>query len=192
MSSNPAKSYSLPIFKDHLGSFLFIFPALAIFIIFTIIPFYQIFYLSLQDWNGISATKTFIGFTNFKDLAGDTSWWQSMGNAAYITVIALTFQNALAFALALACDREIRLKGFYRVVFFLPPVLSEVVVGFIWKWILNADVQANHQVGVLNYFLNSIGLTGLVHGWLADPNTALTVVALVHSWKGFGWGFIIL
>ena len=64
------------------------------------------------------------------------------------------FALPLAFALALACDREIRLKGFYRVVFFIPPVLSEIVVGFIWRWILDSGVQANQHIGLLNYFLD--------------------------------------
>lgn len=192
MSNTTTKSSAFTNFKDYFGNFLFILPAVAIFVIFYIIPFFQILYLSLQDWNGISQVKTFVGLDNFKDLMTDTSWWKSMWNAGYITIIALTFQNALAFALALACDREIRLKGFYRVVFFLPPVLSEIVVGFIWKWILNADVQANQHIGLLNYFLDLVGLNSLVHNWLSDPNTALSCIAVVHSWKGFGWGFIML
>ncbi len=85
-----------------------------------------------------------------------------------------------AFKRILSCD------------IFLPPVLSEVVVGFVWNWILNADVQANEHVGPLNYFLNSVGLNHLVHDWLSDPSTALTCIAVVHSWKGFGWGFVML
>src|SRR3989338_5949739 len=122
-------------------SFLFIAPAVAIFAIFYIFPFFYIFKLSLFEWNGISPTMFFVGLDNFKELMQDTIWWSSMWHAAYITIIALTFQNALAFALALACDREIRMKRFYRVIFFLPPVLYEVVVGFIWNWILNPGMQ---------------------------------------------------
>ncbi len=189
--SSSAKQFSLAVFKDHWGSFFFILPAVAIFCVFYIYPFFSILNLSLHEWNGISPTMTFVGLDNFKMLAQDAAWWKSVSNAAYITLIALTFQNALAFALALACDRQIRFKGFYRVVFFLPPVLSEVVVGFVWKWILNADVQADQHVGLLNYFLNSRGLNHLIHHWLSDPNTALTCIAVVHSWKGFGWGFIM-
>ncbi len=77
-------------------------------------------------------------------------------------------------------------------VFFIPPVLSEIVVGLIWRWILNSGEQANQHIGLLNYFLDKIGLNSLVHSWLSDPNTALTCIAVVHSWKGFGWGFIML
>ena len=136
--------------------------------------------------------KLWIGFENFKELMGDEIWWKSMWNATYITLIALTFQNALAFALALACDRETRLKGFYRVAFFIPPVLSEIVVGLIWRWMLISGAQDHQHIGLLNYFLDKVGLNHLVHSWLSDPQTALTCIAVVHSWKGFGWGFIML
>ncbi len=108
-----------------------------------------------------------------------------MLNASYITVIALVFQNALAFLLAWACDREIRAKNWYRVIFFIPPVLSEVVVGLVWKWILDGNY------GLLNGWLNAVGLSGWAHNWLSDPNLALTTVSVVHCWKGFGWGFLI-
>jgi ABC-type sugar transport system permease subunit len=173
-------------------SFLFIVPAVAIFAIFYIFPFFYIFKLSLFEWNGISPTMFFVGLDNFKELMKDAIWWSSMWHAAYITIIALTFQNALAFALALACDREIRMKKFYRAIFFIPPVLSEVVVGFIWRWVLNAQQQNGEYFGLLNYFLTKIGFTHLVTNWLSDPDTALTCIAVVHSWKGFGWGFIML
>ena len=173
-------------------SFLFILPAVVIFSIFYIFPFFYIFKLSLFEWDGINPAMFFIGLENFKELMGDKIWWSSMWHAAYITLIALTFQNALAFGLALACDREIRMKKFYRVVFFIPPVLSEVVVGFIWRWVLNAQQQGGEYFGLLNYFLTKIGLAHLATNWLSNPDTALTCIAVVHSWKGFGWGFIML
>ena len=174
--------------KSTLENYIFVLPALVIFAIFYIIPFIWVFGLSLTDWDGILPTKAFIGLENFKEIIfHDASWWQSIGNAGYITLIALTFQNALAFLLAWACDREIRMKNFYRVIFFIPPVLSEIVVGMAWRFIINDVDGAN----IINRMLVSIGLPQLVHNWLSDPKTALTTVALVHSWKGFGWGFLI-
>jgi len=110
-----------------------------------------------------------------------------MWNASYITLIALTFQNIMAFMLAWACDREIRMKNFYRVIFFIPPVLSEVVVGMAWRFIINDIDGAN----VINRMLTQIGLSNFTHNWLSDPNTALSTVAVIHCWKGFGWGFLI-
>ena len=172
-------------------NFLFVLPAVLIFSAFYIYPFIDMFHISMFDWNGIGAMK-FVGLGNFHDMLGDTHWWESIGHAGYITLIALTFQNGLAFALALACDREIRAKKFYRVVFFIPPVLSEVVVGMLWNWILDPGMQNGQHIGLLNHMLYSTGLPQLVHNWLGDPKTALTCISIVHSWKGFGWGFIIL
>jgi ABC-type sugar transport system permease subunit len=178
--------------KDYVTSFLFILPAVAIFVIFSIYPFFETFNLAMREWNGISLARPLIWFQNFQDLTADQVWWQSLWHAFYITFFALIFQNALAFSLALACDREIKAKNFYRVVFFIPPVLSEVVVGFVWKWILEGGSQPGGQYyGLLNHFLNSIGLQQLVTDWLSNPKTALTCIAVVHSWKGFGWGFIM-
>ncbi len=189
--SQPKTSSSLAV-KDQLVNFLFVLPALAIFFLFYIIPFKETFQLSLHEWNGINPTQRFVGLDNFRALFQDKVWWDAIGHAGFITLIALTFQNVLAFTLALACDREIRLGRLYRVIFFLPPVLSEVVVGLIWQWILYAGMQNGEHIGLLNYFLDKIGLSQLIHSWLSDPKTALTCIAVVHSWKGFGWGFIIL
>ena len=172
--------------KSTLENYLFILPAVIIFIIFCVIPFVWVFQLGMYEWDGILPTKVFVGLGNFKEIFfEDKIWWQSMTQAGYITLIALTLQNALAFLLALACDREIRMKNFYRVLLFIPPVLSEVVVGLVWQWILDGNY------GLLNHWLVQSGLGHLSRNWLSDPRTALTTVAIVHSWKGFGWGFLI-
>lgn len=174
--------------RSNLENYILIFPALLIFSVFYIIPFVWVFQLSLFDWDGILPTKTFVALANFKEIIfQDSSFWQSMRNAGYITLIALIFQNALAFILALACDRQIRMKNFYRVVFFIPPVLSEIVVGIVWRFIINDVDGAN----IINRIFYGIGMPQLVHNWLTDPDIALTTVAIVHSWKGFGWGFLI-
>lgn len=171
--------------KDTIENYIFVLPAVLIFSIFYIIPFIWVFQLGLYDWDGILPTKIFVGLSNFKEILFDKIWWQSMRNAGYITFIALTLQNAAAFLLAWACDREIRGKNFYRVIFFIPPVLSEVVVGLVWQWILDGNY------GLLNSWLINLGFPQFTRNWLSDPQTALTTVAIVHCWKGFGWGFLI-
>lgn len=174
--------------KSTLENYVFVFPAVLIFTIFYIIPFIWVFRLSFTDWDGILPSMFYIGFLNFKEIIfEDKEWWRSMWNAGYITLIALTFQNALAFLLAWACDREIRLKNFYRLIFFIPPVLSQIVVGMVWRFIINDIDGAN----IINRILINIGLPHLAQSWLHDPKFALTTVALVHSWQGFGWGFLI-
>ena len=169
-----------------LTNYFFILPALLIFGIFYIYPFYKVFLLGLYDWDGITPHMNFVGLQNFKEiLFEDKIWWQAFYHAGYITFIALVFQNALALALAWCCAKDIRAGNIYRVIFYLPPVLSEVVVGLVWKWIYDGNY------GLLNHWLTSIGFSNLARDWLNDPKTALTAVAVIHCWKGFGWGFII-
>ncbi len=176
--------------KSTLENYGFIFPAVLIFSIFYIYPFIQIFHLSFFEWDGIVPFKDAIpvGWSNFKEISfQDSSWWQAVRNAGFITVVALTLQNILAFLLALACDREIRMKNFYCLIFFIPVVLSEIVVGMTARFLISGLEGAD----VVNRMLGSLGLSHLAHHWLSDPRTALTTVALVHCWKGFGWGFLI-
>jgi ABC-type sugar transport system permease subunit len=176
--------------KDTLENYLFVLPAVVIFTVFYLFPFIYVFRLSFYDWEGLGkiSPEMFVGLANFKEIIfHDSSWWNSFKNAGWITFIALTFQNVIAFALALACDREIKAKNFYRVIFFIPPVLSEIVVGMVGRFIINDVDGAN----LINRGLIGMGLPQLAHSWLNDPHYVLTTVAVVHSWKGFGWGFLI-
>jgi ABC-type sugar transport system permease subunit len=170
-----------------LSNYLFILPALVMFLTFNLYPYFKVFQLSLFKWNGISSHMKFVGMENFKDILFDNpSWWISMKNATFITILALTLQNSLALLLAWIVDRDIKGGQIYRSIFFLPPILSGIVVGLIWNWIYQGDY------GLLNAVLERIGLGDYKRAWFADVHTALPALAVVHMWKGFGWGFIIL
>jgi ABC-type sugar transport system permease subunit len=178
---------SIPFVKRIRPGYLFVIPAVVMLGLFYIYPFFKVLQLSFYEWDGISLTMQFVGLQQFKDIIfSNAAWWQSMWHAAYITILALIFQNGLALVLALMVDRGIKYGQMYRVIFFLPPVLSGIVVGLIWNWIFNGNY------GLLNHWLTGIGLGNLSRSWLSDPKTALTCVAVIHMWKGFGWGFIIL
>ena len=168
--------------------YLFLLPALLLFVTFSVYPFFLLTYTSLFEWDGIGRlTMTqFVGFSNYWDvIARDHVFWRSFLQAGYITGLALTLQNALALILAMAVNRKLAGGGAYRTIFFLPPILSEIVVGLIWFWIYDGNF------GILNELLTRLGLGAWARPWLADPATALTAVAIIHMWKGFGWGFVI-
>ncbi|RKY36634.1 MAG: sugar ABC transporter permease [Candidatus Omnitrophota bacterium] len=171
---------------DLTTSYLFILPALVIFLLFGLYPFTQVFWLSVHNWDGIALSKVFVGLRNFIEIFSDGPWWNSMCHAAYIALLALIFQNALALILALLVDKDIRGGNIFRVIFYLPPVLSGIVVGLIWGWIYDGNY------GLLNHWLGFLGLEHLARAWLSDPKTSLTCIAVIHMWKGFGWGFVIL
>lgn len=172
-----------------ISNFLFVVPALAMFLTFNLYPYLQVFILSAFDWNGLSPHMKFVGWQNYIDIFKNPlfhSYWVSMKNAGFVTLLALTIQNGVALMLAWLVDRDIRGGQIYRSIFFLPPILSGIVVGLIWNLIYQGDS------GLLNMMLTRFGLEHWQRAWLADPNTALTSLAVVHMWKGFGWGFIIL
>ena len=174
-------------FRKIIGNYVFIIPAAILFFTFSLYPFFKVFQLSVTNWDGISNQVQFIGLDNFKDLFTDNPvFWLSMRNAFFVTFLALTVQNLLALFLAFLCDKDIRGGNVYRVIFYLPPVLSGIVVGLIWNWIYDGNY------GLLNHFLSFIGLGNIARSWLSDSHTALVAVSVIHMWKGFGWGFIIL
>ncbi len=173
--------------RNFVGNYVFILPAFLLFFTFSLYPFFKVFQLSVTNWDGISPSIAFVGLANFKDLLTENpTFWVSMKNAFYVTFLALTVQNFLALFLALLCDRDIKGGNVYRVIFYLPPVLSGIVVGLIWNWIYDGNY------GLLNHFLAFIGLGDLSRAWLSDPKTALLAVSMIHMWRGFGWGFVIL
>lgn len=189
MEQTDARKTGFRAFLDWgtLSNYLFILPAVAMFLTFNVYPYFKVFELSVMKWNGISGAPKFVGLWNFKDIfLNNPAWWLSMRNALYITLLALTIQNGVALLLAWLVDRDIKGGQIYRSIYFLPPILSGIVVGLIWNWIYQGDS------GLLNYALQRIGLGAYRRAWLADPHTALTSLAVVHMWKGFGWGFIIL
>lgn len=175
-------------FRDKLTNFSFVLPAVVIFSVFWIYPFFYTFFVSMHETDGISSS-TFVGLKNFIDIFEDTdqTWWSSLSNGFYITLWALTFQNIIALMLALAADKVIRLKQFYRVVFFILPVLSEIIIGLLMQQFLSSDPPGRN---VFNHLLEKLGLGFRDYKWLG-PQKAIIVTALVHCWKGFGWAFVI-
>jgi ABC-type sugar transport system permease subunit len=119
------------------------------------------------------------------DFNPDMQWWNSVRRSFYITLWGLTFQNCLAFLLALGVDRAARTGNIYRVIFFLLPVLGEVIIGLLLR------IMLSHYPGVFNYLLENIGLGQWAQNWLGK-DMALATLAVSHCWRGFGYGFIIL
>ncbi|UCD15772.1 MAG: sugar ABC transporter permease [Candidatus Omnitrophota bacterium] len=183
--------------KEKGVNFSFIFPALLIFSVFYIYPFIYTFILSFQRGDGIYISE-FVGLANFKEvLFYDKDWWPSMFYGGFITFFALTFQNVVALLLALAVDKAIKTGKIYRVIFFVLCVLSEIIIGLLMRQILISNP------GIFNQWLDKLGLGFFLHNWLDAKKIlfqvgnvkithALVTTALVHSWKGFGWAFVIL
>jgi N-acetylglucosamine transport system permease protein len=167
---------------------------LVLYAVFVISPFIQAFYYSLTDWTGVSPQFDFIGLQNFQNLLHDSLFLRAVRNNAVLLVAmpALVILLALFYAFLLnvagrgsgAGVRGVRGAGFYKLVFFLPQVLSVPVIAVIWAVILDPT-----PTGLANSALRFIGFGSL--GWLADPNLALYCVLWVLVWGSVGFYLVL-
>lgn len=170
------------------GIHLFPIPALIIYGLFIVYPLVAALTYSFFDWKGIKR-GAFIGFENFKNLftlepfAG--LFWNAFQHNVLYFVLQMIVQNGLAFLLAFIIYKKIRGAEFFKIAFFLPRLLSVIVVGFLWKLILNPNY------GALNVILGKFGFESLQKAWLGDPKTALIAIILVNCWFGLGFGVLI-
>lgn len=166
-------------------SFLFFAPALALVMVFTVFPVVSGFYYSLTDWNGLDRSISFAGIDNFLEMFRDREVLTSLVNTVKFTIFAAVFQNMFALLLALMLDRSWYTKGLLRMLFFMPVLLSSLVVGYSWSFILHP------LFGILNNFLSGIGMDFLAREWLGDPAIALYSIAGMSVWRWTGYSMVI-
>ncbi|MDB5506456.1 MAG: N-acetyl-D-glucosamine transport system, permease protein 1 [Devosia sp.] len=159
---------------------VFLAPAVAVYSAFMIIPLVSTLYQSFfsKEWD-------FVGLGNFVQLFTDprlsASFWNALGNNFYFFVIHMIVQNPIGILLAaLLSNPRLRLRGFYRTVFFIPTILSFVIVGFVWKLILSPTW------GISKTLMNSVGIGWLYQPWLGKEESALTTLALISNWQFIG------
>ncbi|HBR30321.1 MAG TPA: hypothetical protein DD789_12890, partial [Firmicutes bacterium] len=132
--------------KDYLGNFLFILPVIIFFSLFSLYPILRTIHLSLFKWDGMSPNMEWVGLRNFRIIfSGDPQWWISLGNAFKLAFIAVVVMQSFSLLLAFLVERGAKAEGLYKVVYYIPTILSPLVVGYIWKWIFDP------YGGILNY-----------------------------------------
>jgi ABC-type sugar transport system permease subunit len=171
--------------RRNLLGWLFLAPAIVLIGVFTITPFAQAILLSFQSWDGVSPDTPWIGLRNYEFVAGDPIFWASMRNVLFFGFVGFVLGNGIALGMALAVNSIARGRTFFRTVFYLPGVLSVVVVGLLFSFILAPGS------GVLNRLLEMVGLGALEQNWLGDPGVALPAVAAVFIWFHWGFGFLL-
>ncbi len=163
--------------------FLFIFPAFIVYTVFMLLPILNSMKLSLYTGDGLIPNE-FVGLDNYVRLFTEeryfTKFWNAFRNNIKFFLIVTLIQNVLGFFLAVMVSRKFRGAKFMRKLSFLPTTLSVLVVGYIFKLILNP------YYGVFDKFLEMIGLEKLIIPWLGDPRTAIYVVAIAVSWQFLG------
>lgn len=185
MNKNNKKNYSMERKKARWG-WIFVFPSLIFFTIFSFYPIINAFYMSLFRKNLLSLRPpAFIGIGNYLYLAKSSAFWNSMFNSAIFTVG--TFIPLLVFSLILAVfiiSRK-RFKNIFQISYYSPAVLSSVVAALIWLLIFDPRGLANQG---LNFLLNQ---SGVDHKWLATSTMLRISTILVYFWKYIGYFTII-
>ena len=133
-------------------------------------------------WDLVTA-PSFAGFDNLRLLVNDGRFWRAVANTFVFLSIHVPLQIVTALGLALALNRKLAGRGFWRAAFFLPVVISGAVVAILWSNLYPTDV------GLINKLLVKIGIAPV--SWLTDPNTAMPAIAVMVTWKNVGFYVII-
>jgi len=157
----------------------FVAPAFIIFAVLYIFPTVSGFYYSLTDWSPYKDNIKFVGFEQYRDLFQTKALYEALKNTIFYAAIVTIFQNGIGVALALFLNAKLIGREFFRSVFFLPCILSALVVGYMFSTVL-------HPEGILNSLLELVGLGALSNDWLGNPDLALYAVAAVNVWQWAG------
>ncbi|AVX05712.1 carbohydrate ABC transporter permease [Maritalea myrionectae] len=165
-----------------------LFPAMAILLTFVFLPMASAIWYSVYEWDGLVRGE-FIGLGNFQEVLFDPRNNKFLINAFFnnvkVFIALMVFQNGLALILALFLAREPKGYRFYQIAFFLPVILSTVIIGFQWKLFLNPIF------GLVNTLLRNVGLGDWAVPWLGLPETALGAMILVNAWHWVGFPTLV-
>ena len=173
------------LFGNEKVSAALVLPGLLVIIFSLVVPIGFSAYFSLTDWAGFGKFHM-VGLQNYKDiLFSDEVFWRSLMNALILMVVTVFIQNPAAFALAaLLAHITERFSRIFRTIFFIPAVLSLIVVAKLWVSLFNPTY------GIINKVLIAIGLKAIAVSWLSNPHTALGAVIWIIIWQGFGWALL--
>jgi len=171
---------------DRVYWIIFIAPALLIVSLFFIVPVIGGFVYSLTDWNGLDKSINFIGLENYKNLIlNNKRFYSALTHTLIFSFCITILQNCFGLILALVMDKNFKGRNFFRAVYYLPSVLSALVVSYAWSFILNPTM------GALNILLKKLGLNFLVQDWLGNSKLALFSVIFVVVWQYAGYSMVI-
>lgn len=162
-------------------------PAIILFIIFMIIPTIDVFRISLYKWGGYTAEKTFVGLSNFKSLFTNPKFYQAFQNSILLIVIVtlVTFCLALIFA-AILTREKIKGQNFFRIVFYIPNILSIVVISAIFSAIYDPNQ------GLLNSILNLFrGREAEPILWLGNQRLVIYSIVIAMVWQAIGYYMVM-
>ncbi len=171
-------------YRRAITIFLFLLPAAIVYSLFVLFPLVQAAYYGLYKWNGLGPLETYAGLDNFRKVYHDDVFRRAVQHNFVILGLSICVQLPIAIGLALLVGRRMRARAFFRTVFFLPYVLSEVVTGVVWTFLYQPETG-------VNTILNKIIPGFEPKGWLGEPEYVLVALFVVITWKFIGFHIIL-
>lgn len=168
--------------KKNIILLLFCAPALTVYILFKLYPAVTGMFYALTNWNGLKKEYEFIGLLNFVEIFSDHYFWNSVLFTFKYTIAMVIVSNIVALALAVAVESRRRTKALFRTVLYMPNMISLVIGGYMWMFILTK---------VFYYLADSWGWRFLEHSWIGNPQFSFFAIILVSSWGSVGFLMII-
>lgn len=165
---------------------VFILPSAVIYTLFVMYPSVSGLYYSLTNWDGISPSYKLIGLANFKEIFQDPLFYKSVKNSFTFAILVVVIKNAIALFFAILLDKKLKLTGFFRSVFFMPAILSSIIIAYTWVTIFNP------VFGSWQTLFHAVGLDGIAKlDLLGTKSTALYTVVFVSIWQNMGYAMVI-
>lgn len=171
--------------REWLTAVTFTVPALALFGLFVLLPIMYALYVSFFNWGGFGSPSDFTGLGNFTRLLDDPVFLGDLWRGLILVVASLALQLPFALAMAVLLNQKLRGRAFYRMLFFAPYVLSEVITGILFGMIFAPDD------GLADKVLGAVGLDSLGGLWFAGQDTVMPTLFLVMMWKYFGFHMML-
>ena len=161
---------------------MFVLPVLILYVIFFIIPVGMCFSYSLLDWTGVGKNSTFVGLNNYVRLFQDRDYLNAFWFSTRYAVVTVILSNALAILVALWVTSKLKTQNFVRTCFFLPNIISGIVVGFVWAFLFNQASKTLYSLTGLSIFKIK---------WLSDPTNSFWATIVVSLWQSVGYYMLI-
>ena len=171
------------LWRERLVGLAFLVPALLLFAVFIVYPIVYNVQASTLKWDGVNE-GTFVGLGNYRELVADPIFHRTLVNSALWIPLTIIPQGLIGFLLAVALTQKLRGSTVYRALFFIPAILSPVVVGIVWQRIMDPFNGVLTQVG------KATGLDFLTNNYLSDPKTAIFAVIFVNVWMWTGFSML--
>ncbi|MEN8075851.1 sugar ABC transporter permease [Clostridioides difficile] len=170
--------------KGNMPYIIMVLPAVVLFVTFFIIPLIFTGRYSFYNWTNYSPNIPFVGLDNYKAIFGDKTIFVGIKNSLIYAFSTVILQSFIALPVAVLLNKKFKGRNFFRALFFCPAVLSTLVVGYLWKYLLSAS-----DYGFVNQVLVNLGFEKV--NFMGNGKIALIVIILTQVWQWFGWSMVI-